>query len=81
MKCCPKCKIEYPDNTLEFCLEDGTRLSLSANNNPTTAKTAVLYDFTKQSPVEFENSKETILQNKDTDKLLNIKEKNNLSRF
>ena len=29
----------------------------------------------QQSPVEFENSKETILQNKDTDKLLNIKEK------
>ncbi|MDQ3180933.1 MAG: hypothetical protein M3Q33_10480 [Acidobacteriota bacterium] len=75
MKCCPKCKIEYPDNTLEFCLEDGTRLTLSANSNLTTAKTAVLYDFTKQSPVEFENSKETILQNKDTDKLLNIKEK------
>jgi len=27
MKRCPKCSIEYFDNTLEFCLEDGTRLA------------------------------------------------------
>ena len=26
MKRCPKCSIEYFDNTLEFCLEDGMRL-------------------------------------------------------
>jgi len=26
MKRCPKCRIEYFDNTLEFCLEDGIRL-------------------------------------------------------
>jgi len=26
MKRCPKCHIEYFDTTLEFCLEDGTRL-------------------------------------------------------
>jgi magnesium-transporting ATPase (P-type) len=75
MKRCPKCNVEYLDNTLEFCLEDGTRLVLSANQNPTTAKTAVLSDFPKHLPFEFETSKETILQNKDTDKLTHIKEK------
>lgn len=73
MKRCPKCDAEYLDNTLEFCLEDGTRLIL--NNNPTTAKTAVLNDFSLQSPVELETSKETIAQNKDTNKLTNIKAK------
>jgi hypothetical protein len=26
MKRCPKCHLEYFDNTLEFCLEDGARL-------------------------------------------------------
>ena len=26
MKRCPQCNIEYFDTTLEFCLEDGTRL-------------------------------------------------------
>lgn len=75
MKCCPKCKVEYLDTTLEFCLEDGTRLVLSANQNPSTAETAVLNDFPKQLPIELETSKETILQNKDTDKFSNIKEK------
>ncbi len=75
MKHCPKCNVEYLDKTLEFCLEDGTRLVLAANNNPTTAKTAILNDFRTQLPIEFENSKETILQNKDTDKFTNIKEK------
>lgn len=75
MKRCPKCNVEYLDNTLEFCLEDGTRLVLSANNSPTTFKTAVLTDIPKQLPIECSNSKETILQNKDTDKFSNIKEK------
>jgi len=75
IKRCPKCNVEYLDNTLEFCLEDGTRLLLSANTNLTAAKTEVLTDFPKQLPFEFENSKETILQNKDTDKLTLIKEK------
>jgi hypothetical protein len=26
MKRCPKCNVDYFDNVLEFCLEDGTRL-------------------------------------------------------
>ena len=27
MKRCPKCNLNYSDDTLEFCLEDGTRLA------------------------------------------------------
>jgi len=30
MKRCPKCNIEYFDLTLEFCLEDGTRLAINS---------------------------------------------------
>jgi hypothetical protein len=30
MKRCPNCNIEYLDTTLEFCLEDGTRLVSNA---------------------------------------------------
>jgi len=75
MKCCPICNVEYLDNTLEFCLEDGTQLVSSANTELTAAKTEVLKDFPSQLPFEFENSNETILQHKDTDKLSHIKEK------
>ena len=31
MKRCPKCNLDYFDNALEFCLEDGTKL-LASNN-------------------------------------------------
>jgi hypothetical protein len=75
MKSCPKCNIEYLDNTLEFCLEDGSKLFTSKNEIPTNAKTAILNDFPKPSPNNFEISKEIILRKKETDKLANIKEK------
>lgn len=75
MKICPKCKVEYLDNTLEFCLEDGSKLLLFNIENPTNAKTAVLNNFSNPLPHKFETSKETVLQNKETDKLANIKEK------
>lgn len=75
MKSCPQCNVEYLDNTLEFCLEDGSKLQLSKNENPTNAPTAVLNDFSKPAPNDFEFSKETILRPNDTDKLANIKEK------
>ncbi len=42
MKCCPKCNIEYFDKTLEFCLEDGTRLVLNSTyqtETPTIVRT------------------------------------------
>jgi len=55
MKRCPKCSIEYFDNTLEFCLEDGMRLvsalsyetetpaaTQSNKPNPSTEKTVSL---------------------------------------
>lgn len=75
MKSCPKCNAAYLDNTLEFCLEDGSKLFTSKNENPTDAKTAVLNDFSKPLPNDFGISKETILTNKQTYKLANIKEK------
>ena len=75
MKYCPKCNAEYLDNTLEFCLEDGSKLSFSRNQNPTTAETAALNNFSNPLPNNYENSKDTILTNKETDKLANIKEK------
>lgn len=31
MKRCPNCKVNYSDDTLEFCLEDGARLILLTN--------------------------------------------------
>jgi len=75
MKSCPKCNVEYHDDTLEFCLEDGTRLVFSKNENTSNARTAVLNDFTTPSTVDLKFSNETVLQNKDTNKLANIKEK------
>jgi magnesium-transporting ATPase (P-type) len=75
MKSCPKCNVEYLDNTLEFCLEDGTRLVFSKNENTSNAKTAVLNDFALPSTISLEDSNKTALQNKDTNKLANIKEK------
>ena len=66
MKQCPKCNIEYSDTTLEFCLEDGTRLvSISARNtevptvissketDPTTEKTMSLPFSAKMQTFDF----------------------------
>ena len=75
MKVCSNCKTEYLDDTLDFCLEDGTRLSLSSNSFPINAKTAVLNDRSIPISTAFETSKETILQNKATNKLADLKEK------
>ncbi|MFN2501807.1 MAG: hypothetical protein ABR530_07335 [Pyrinomonadaceae bacterium] len=36
MKRCPKCRRDYSDETMNFCLEDGSRLvSASGSENPT----------------------------------------------
>lgn len=44
MKRCPKCNVDYFDNMLEFCLEDGTRLTLLSapvtSESPTVRPTA-----------------------------------------
>jgi len=77
MKRCPKCKIEYFDTTLEFCLEDGTRLvsasayetetpTVTRSNKPnlTTEKTVNLPFSDQARPLEFRGAKpaETIPQ-------------------
>ena len=42
MKKCPKCNLTYSDNTLEFCLEDGSRL-FSISPTQTTEKPKITY--------------------------------------
>ena len=75
MKRCQKCNVEYLDNTLEFCLEDGNRLIQLPDENISNAKTEVLNKFIDNTPVNLDNLNETNFQNKDTNKLTNIKEK------
>ena len=41
MKICPNCKANYSDNTLEFCLEDGTRL-VQTNQTRTETSTVTI---------------------------------------
>ncbi len=77
MKRCPKCNIEYFDNTLEFCLEDGMRLAsalmyktetptITQSNNPnsSTEKTVSLPFSNPAKTLEFGNANkfQTILQ-------------------
>jgi hypothetical protein len=38
MKKCPKCQVEYFDEMLEFCLEDGAKLSVVSSSTATAAK-------------------------------------------
>lgn len=40
MKRCPKCNADYYDNMLEFCLEDGTRLTSLSSQHGTPATVA-----------------------------------------
>src|SRR5215207_8394345 len=43
MKTCPQCGKEYLDDTLSFCLEDGSRLSAAApDDHSADQKTAIL---------------------------------------
>ncbi len=46
MKQCPSCKNTYTDDSLQFCLSDGTPLLSAANDAPPT----VLMSFDKQAP-------------------------------
>src|SRR5215213_2703518 len=39
MKRCPKCNLEYFDNMLEFCLEDGSKLFTVSNYDETPTVT------------------------------------------
>ncbi len=49
MKRCRKCHQLYKDQTLDFCLEDGTRLFFDANGEETETPTVVLSDANKQA--------------------------------
>lgn len=59
MKRCPKCKADYFDNLLEFCLEDGTRLAFAPQSAVATAPgiTAV----TGGAPIAERPSQETVV--------------------
>ncbi|HVF29657.1 MAG TPA: hypothetical protein VNA22_01755, partial [Pyrinomonadaceae bacterium] len=49
MKRCPKCHLEYPDDTLNFCLEDGeTLISGDRDREPPTA--IKIPDVTSEAP-------------------------------
>lgn len=70
MKRCPKCQLSYDDNSLEFCLEDGTKLISTDNfnteiptvthsnkQNQTTAKTVSLPFSTESIKQDFPEPK------------------------
>lgn len=45
MKRCPTCNADYTDNTLEFCLEDGSRLTFASDERgPATAPSPTAAD-------------------------------------
>ncbi len=65
MKRCPQCKIEYFDEILEFCLEDGAKLvqfsgsptaTKSNKPNPATAETVNLPFSNVPETVDFKNA-------------------------
>ena len=37
MKYCPNCRTEYTDDSLQFCLQDGSPLTTPANQNTATS--------------------------------------------
>ena len=44
MKRCPECRRDYYDDTLVFCLEDGTALVQGSVPSPDEPPTAILHD-------------------------------------
>jgi hypothetical protein len=64
MKRCPKCNTDYFDNMLEFCLEDGMRLTFaSQSTGATTARTIPQTPTIGQQPAPRSNlnSEETVV--------------------
>ena len=64
MKRCPKCHADYFDNVLEFCLEDGTRLSFASQpagvaTSPTVQRTPAT--IRQPGPISNLNSEETVV--------------------
>ena len=78
MKRCPKCKTDYFDNMLDFCLDDGERLLFLTQKNvdlketsPTRSEPAVLNNqmitdvlVTQDEKIGLQNELQTGLQNK-----------------
>ena len=64
MKNCPRCDLNYTDGTLEFCLEDGTRLIKIENfptETPTVTKRNAPNLFTDQTVnLPFSNAAKTL---------------------
>jgi hypothetical protein len=44
MKRCPECRRDYYDDTLAFCLEDGTALVQGSVPSPDEPQTAILHE-------------------------------------
>lgn len=60
MKRCPKCNTDYFDNMIEFCLEDGTRLSVtSAAGSTTTARPMTETGFVPHAPITVKDSRDS----------------------
>ena len=53
MKYCPQCNQKYSDNTLEFCLEDGSRLT--SDSGDSVPPTLVIPNNTLDSTIETPN--------------------------
>jgi hypothetical protein len=58
MKICPKCQKEYTDDGLNFCLEDGTALTVK-NDGDTLAETVIINQPAKTSPIQPFNQQPT----------------------
>ena len=51
MKRCPECRLDYYDDTLLFCLEDGTALVQGSVLSPNEPQTAILHETTPPNEV------------------------------
>lgn len=63
MKRCPKCNADYFDNMLEFCLEDGTRLSAATAGSTTSHATRSTAEARSgvHAPIANRDSVETVV--------------------
>jgi hypothetical protein len=59
MKRCPKCHQIYNDQTLEFCLEDGTRLILTTDSSTINIKTHLKTEVFGQKTDLIESTEKT----------------------
>jgi hypothetical protein len=61
MKRCPKCNADYFDNVLEFCLEDGTRLTIAPQSAVATAPKIAAETNRVPGPIGPPVSQETVV--------------------